>query len=117
MNRVGYIFSIAIFIKNTKQEGLGWVFYQDVYGLRGNKYDYLDKNDIKTIKWIELTDNKPYHFFVKKDFSLQSDYDRFVPIPKIFNRFSSGVKTHRDHFVVGFTMDEIIQRMRIPQDN
>ena len=32
---------------------------------------------------------------------------------EIFKEWSSGVKTHRDHFVVGFTKEEIIQRLRI----
>jgi len=104
--------SIALFIKNKEQEILGKVFYQDVYGLRKNKYDFLNCNDIKTIKWKELKLSKPYYFFVEKDFSLQVHYDKFFPVSEIFNKFSSGVKTHRDHFVVGFTKEEIKQRMR-----
>jgi len=104
--------SIALFIKNKEQETLGKVYYQDVYGLRKNKYDFLDSNDIKTIKWKELKPSEPYYFFVKKDFSLQVHYDKFFPVSEIFNKFSSGVKTHRDHFVVGFMKEEIKQRIR-----
>jgi len=104
--------SIALFIKNKEQETLGKVYYQDVYGLRKNKYDFLDSNDIKTIKWKELKLSEPHYFFVEKDFSFQVHYDKFFPVSEIFNKFSSGVKTHRDHFVVGFTKEEIKQRMR-----
>jgi len=104
--------SIALFIKNKEQETLGKVYYQDVYGLRKNKYDLLDNNDIKTIEWKELNLSEPYCFFVEKDFSLQAHYDKFFPVSEIFNKFSSGVKTHRDHFVVGFTKEEIKQRIR-----
>ena len=104
--------SIALFIKNKEQETLGKVYYQDVYGLRKNKYVFLDSNDIKTIQWKELKLSEPYYFFVEKDFSLQAHYDKFFPVSEIFNKFSSGVKTHRDHFVVGFTKEEIKQRMR-----
>jgi len=104
--------SIALFIKNKEQETLGKVYYQDVYGLRKNKYVFLDSNDIKTIQWKELKLSEPYYFFVEKDFSLQAHYDKFFPVSEIFNKFSSGVKTHRDHFVVGFTKEEINQRMR-----
>ncbi len=103
--------SIALFIKKEKQKGRGKIYYQDVYGLREDKYSYLDKNEIKTIKWTKLKAKEPYYFFVKKDFSLQADYDRFVSIPEIFNKYSSGVKTHRDSFVVGFSKNEIIQKM------
>ncbi len=31
----------------------------------------------------------------------------------IFKEWSSGVKTHRDHFVVGFTKEEIVQRLKM----
>jgi len=113
--------SIALFIKNKEQETLGKVYYQDVYGLRKNKYDFLDSNDIKTIKWKELKPSEPHYFFVEKDFSLQVHYDKFFSVLEIFNKFSSGVQTHRDNFVVGFTKGEIIQRMRtftsdLPED-
>jgi type I restriction-modification system DNA methylase subunit len=104
--------SIALFIKNKEQEALRKVYYQDVYGLRENKYDFLNNNNIKTIEWKELKLSEPYYFFVEKDFSLQAHYDKFFPVSEIFNKFSSGVKTHRDHFVVGFNEEEIKQRMR-----
>ncbi|MEW6409289.1 MAG: type ISP restriction/modification enzyme [Nitrospirota bacterium] len=104
--------SIALFVKSRKQKGLGKVFYQDVYSLREKKYEYLNKHDIKSTKWIRLQPSEPYYFFVKKDFSLQARYDKFWSIQDIFIKSSSGVKTHRDHFVVGFTKEEIMQRMR-----
>jgi hypothetical protein len=105
--------SIALFIKNKEQETTRKVYYQDVYGLRENKYDFLNYNDIKAIEWNELKLSEPYYFFVEKDFSLQAHYGKFFPVSEIFNKFSSGVKTHRDHFVVGFNEEEIKQRMRI----
>ncbi len=104
--------AIALFIKNG-DGGCGRIFYRDVYGLRDEKYRYLVENDIKTTEWKELEPIEPYFFFVPKDFSLEERYKRFWGIPEIFNLYSSGVKTHRDHFVVGFTEEELKQRMRI----
>ena len=80
--------------------------------MRASKYDYLGKSDFHTTEWKELKPIEPYYFFVEKDFSLQANYDKFMPITEIFDKSSSGVKTHRDHFVVGFTDEEIKQRMR-----
>ena len=105
--------SIALFIKDKHQKDLGKIFYQDVYGSRGEKYNYLDTHDIKSTKWEKLKPNKPYYFFVKKDFSHQASYDKFWSIQEIFIQSSSGVKTHRDHFAIGFTKDEIKQRMML----
>jgi predicted helicase len=104
--------SIALFIKGKPKKGLGRVFYQDIFGLREKKYEYLDKNDLKLTKWKELSPSEPYYFFVEKDFSLQAEYEKFWSVPEIFNKYSSGVKTHRDDFVVGFTKEEVKQRMR-----
>jgi predicted helicase len=112
--------SIALFIKNPsplpgrgRRRGSGSkVFYQDVYGLREDKYSYLNAFDVSTTKWHELKPVKPQYFFVEKDFSQKSEYDQFVSITEIFGKYSSGIKTHRDHLVVGFTEEEIKQRMR-----
>ena len=105
--------SIALFIKDKDQKDLGKIFYQDVYGLREKKYEYLSKKDVKSTKWERLKPFEPYYFFVRKDFSHQASYDKFWSIQEIFTQSSSGVKTHRDHFVIGFTKDEIKQRMMI----
>jgi len=104
--------TIALFVKGKSKKGMGRVYYQDVFGIRNKKYEYLDKNQIKSTKWKELRPSEPYYFFVEKDFSLQVEYEKFWSVPEIFNKFSSGVKTHRDHFVVGFTKEEVKQRMR-----
>lgn len=104
--------SIALFIKKGKSGKASKVFYQDVYGLRENKYQYLNESDFHTTKWIELKPTEPYYFFVEKDFSLQAEYDKFRYIPEIFDKYSFGITTARDHLVVGFKEEEIKQRMR-----
>ncbi|MBF0343453.1 MAG: N-6 DNA methylase [Nitrospirae bacterium] len=103
--------SIVFLVKKNKFNGIGKLYYQDVFGLRENKYDCLNKNDVSTTQWIELKPSEPYYFFVEKDFSLQADYEVFTPIPEIFEKYSSGVTTHRDHLVIGFNQEEIRQRM------
>jgi predicted helicase len=105
--------SIVLFINKGKRGKACEVYYQDIYGLREKKYTYLGKSDVHATDWHELEPVAPHYFFVKKDFSLQAKYNKFASIPEIFGKSSSGVKTHRDHFVVGFTKEEIMQRMRI----
>lgn len=104
--------SIAIFVKSKKQKGLGKVFYQDVYGLREKKYEYLNKHYVKSTKWIKLEPSEPYYFFVEKDFAHEARYEKFWSVQDIFVQSSSGITTHRDHFVVGFSKEEIKQKMR-----
>ncbi len=104
--------TISIFVKHQKSDGLGKVFYQDVYGLREKKYNYLEKNNTDTTKWKKLTPAEPYYFFVQKDFAQSRRYNKFISVKDIFIENSSGVKTHRDHFVIGFSSDELKQRLR-----
>jgi len=107
--------AIALFVKLEKdnKNELARVFYSDLWGLRVDKYKYLFENDINKTAFNELKLSEQYYFFIPKDFSLQSEYESFWKITDIFNEWSSGVKTHRDHFLVGFTKEQIEQRMRI----
>ena len=109
--------SIALFIKSKKQKGLGKVFYQDVYGLREKKYTYLTKYDINSTKWKKLKPTEPHYFFIQKIFLFISKYQNYWSIKDIFKEYSFGVTTARDHFVIGFTKDEIINRLRIFKGN
>lgn len=96
---------------------LAKVYYGDLWGLREEKYKNLLKSDIQTTKWKKLKPLPPYYFFVPKDFALQAEYEKFWKVTEVFREWSSGVKTHRDHFVVGFSKEEIIQRLRIFKGN
>jgi predicted helicase len=106
--------SIALFVKqpfldNTPRQTRIW--YADLYGLRDKKYDYLLNHNVKKTRWQELKPAEPYFFFVPKEFEGEKEYQRFWSITEIFKEFSSGIKTHRDHFVIGFTKEELKNRL------
>jgi predicted helicase len=103
--------SISLLVKTGEHEGLGKVYYQDAFGLREDKYNLLENHSFRTTEWKELNPTEPYYFFVEKNFSSQEEYDKFIYVTKIFDKFTSGVKTHRDDFVVGFTKEEVEQKM------
>jgi len=102
--------AIAILVKNSKGVQKG-VWYSESLGSREEKYAWLDRNTISTIKWRELKPEQPYYFFVPKDFALGRDYANFKALDEIFRVHTSGVKTHRDHFVVSFTEAELEERI------
>jgi len=105
--------AIALYVKLENPLKEKTVRYEDIWGIRNEKYKYLLGNEIQTTQWQKLEPFAPYWFFVPKDFALQAEYERFWKLSDIFGEFSFGVTTHRDHFVVGFTKEEIIQRLRI----
>jgi len=103
--------SISLFIKSGKHEGLGKVYYADVYGLREDKYNFLGTHSFRTTDWKELKPVEPYYFFVEKDFSLQEGYDKFWKVTEIFKEGGSGVITRRDTLAVAFREDELKNRI------
>jgi len=105
--------AIALYVKSEKLPKEKKIYYTDLWELRERKYKYLFGNDVQTTIWQELKPIAPYYFFVPKDFALQGEYEKFWKVTDIFKERSSGVTTHRDHFVVGFTRREIIQRLRV----
>jgi predicted helicase len=105
--------AIVLYVKLEKPPHDKKVYYADVWGLRGkDKYPYLFANDVKTTNWQPFNPIAPYYFFVPKDFALQEQYEKFWEVSRIFNHWSFGVTTHRDHFVIGFTKEEIVQKLR-----
>jgi predicted helicase len=105
--------AIAIYVKLDKPLEEKKVYYADLWGLRIDKYKYLLDSDVTSTDWQELEPKEPYYFLVPTDFALQEEYERFWSIPDILKVYSSGVKTHRDHFVVGFTKEELKERLEL----
>ena len=90
--------SINIFVKTNKKENgaLAKLFYHELYGIRQDKYDSLDKFLLNNVPWKELDKNEPYYFFVPKDFSKQEEYETGFKIDDLFPIYTTGVVTSND---------------------
>ncbi|MFQ6044568.1 MAG: N-6 DNA methylase, partial [Candidatus Poribacteria bacterium] len=95
--------AISLFVRQNGVGRTAKVYHADLWGLRENKYRWLSENDVRTTEWCELkpgvTSN---YFFVPKDFDLQAEYEKGWSVADIFPVNSTGIKTHRDHFVIDF---------------
>ena len=103
--------AISLFVKGREAEDLARVKYADLWGLRKGKYHYLWENDVSTTDWQALEPVSPHFFFVPKDFDLLNEYERGWSLPDIFPVNSSGLKTHRDHFVIDFEQEHLRARI------
>ena len=94
--------SINLFVKTGKKgkNELGKVYHKDLYGLRQQKYDFLDKATIEDVEYTELTPQPPMYFFVPKDFGLQEEYDKGFKVDELFVQNSMGVTTGHDKELV-----------------
>jgi len=108
--------AIALFLKEQEGEGLAQVKYADLWGLREGKYRYLLENDISTTDWQTLEPVSPYFFFVPKDFDLLSEYERGWSVTDISPVNASGIKTHRDRFVIDFEEERLRARIATFRD-
>jgi len=117
--------SISIMIKKVGDENLsppnkkgkenirplGTVKFAELYGKRADKFITLNETEFNTITWKNLNSLEPYYFFVPKDFRSISDYEKGIKLDSIFNHYSSGIKTHRDSFVIDFDKKKLEKRI------
>lgn len=108
--------SINIFIKKRTNKKCK-INYYDILGNRILKYHFLLKENLKTIKWSILTPKKDYYFFSKKHFDSSGNYDKGFSISRLFNVFTSGIKTHRDTFIIDFDKHVLSKRIKDFLDN
>ena len=96
--------SINLFVKTGKKDKdeLGKVYHKDLYGLRQQKYDFLDGASIDNIGYVEIVPQSPMYFFVPKNFGLQEEYDKGFKVDDLFSQNSMGVTTGHDKELVSF---------------
>lgn len=81
--------------------------YFDFYGLRKDKYKFLESHDVKDTKWQDLELKEPYYWFVPKNAKGEEKYQKFLSVQQIFIQYKRCVVTSRDDFVISSKLDEL----------
>ncbi|MCF6191675.1 MAG: N-6 DNA methylase [Candidatus Hydrothermae bacterium] len=106
--------AIVFFIKTgEKGDGESRVYHADLWGRREEKYQWLAAHDVNTTKWTEIQPKPEFYLFVPRDETALEHYNKFIKIVDIFPTNSTGIKTHRDHFVFDFDREVLERRIRI----
>jgi len=104
--------AIALFVKNKeKKESL--IYHADLYGLRQEKYDWLDKNEFLKENYLPVKPQTPYYFFRKHDTETIKKYLVWKKINEIFPLNGVGMTTARDNFVIDFDRFKLENRIRL----
>jgi predicted helicase len=104
--------AISLFTKtNNKLDHEFKINYSEMWGSQGDKYQRLMNCDLNNIDWEVIKPKAPNYFFIPKDFSWFEEYHKLIVVSQIFNIYSSGVKTHRDHFVIDNDPDDLLNRI------
>lgn len=106
--------SINLFIKTGKKakDSLAKVFHHSFYGKREAKYSALNDGSIAKLNWQEIQYKSPEYLFIQKDAAVEKIYQQGFSTKDLFPLNSSGIKTHRDHFVIDIDKESLIKRIQ-----
>jgi type I restriction-modification system DNA methylase subunit len=102
--------TIVLMVKHKANER-NKVFHAERYGLRKEKYNWLDKHEIAKTKWSKLIPDKPFYMFVPTNDELNKLFTGWTKITDIFKLSVTGVQTSRDEFVVDFEKAALKRRI------
>lgn len=104
--RVGV--SIIFAIKTSKNSAWGKVYYQDLYGLREEKFGKLQKAefDFKEVK----VDSKTA-VFIPQNNANKEEYDKGISIEEIFSLMSTGIDTGNDETTINEQKEQIEKKI------
>ena len=106
--------AISLFIKCRPGSGRGdgRIRHAELWGSKQEKLSILAAADVAQLPWQELPRRGPAHFFVPEHGQAEDSYRQSPRLDEIFQQHISGVQTKCDALFVGFTREEVEQRMR-----
>src|SRR3990172_5864810 len=111
--------AIAIFVKkkgtSTKPAATS-IYHADLWGLREDKYKWLESHYIKTTKWKRLKPKSEFYLFIPREEKLLKEYEKYPKITDIFPLNNVGIVTARDNFVIDFDKETLKRRIRMLLD-
>jgi predicted helicase len=97
--------SINIFIKSNLDKTE--ILHSDLYGLRVDKYEYLNNKNLSDINWNKLESVEPNFYLVPKDFKNQKAYESGFKTSNLFKVNACGLVTARDKLVIHFDKESL----------
>jgi predicted helicase len=119
--------AIGIFVKHRPdKKEYAAIRHADLWGLReiysdddkggrvltGGKYHFLWNNNIETTGWTTLKPQSPDYLFVPQDHAFKAEYEVGWNLTDIMPINGVGMTTARDHVVIDFEKDPILERVR-----
>jgi len=106
--------SISLFVKSSikKKQPFAEVFHADLFGDRETKYKKLASTQLTGIGLRKIVPLGNDYYFTARDADLERSYQNGFILGSMFSQASLGFLTKRDGLVVGFSMAEILTRMK-----
>lgn len=95
----------------TRGGSTNGVAHADLWGSRETKYSWLLTHDVRANGFSALTPDSPYYFFRRQNIDYRAEYDDGWKINEAMPLNCAGFITARDHFVVDFDKDTLLNRI------
>jgi predicted helicase len=102
--------SIGIFLKSSNKSARKAFKYYDKYGLREDKYYWLDRTTVFNVPWVDLEPSPPY--FYMKPIDNNSEYNNFYPLQSIFKEINTTVVPGNNEILVDKNEEKLRKRMQ-----
>jgi predicted helicase len=103
--------AIAIFVR-TKDKTGRIIYHRDIFGLRDEKYKWLEKKPFKKKDFDILNPKTPWYFLIKRNTEDIEHFDKWWKVNDIFPINNVGVVTARDKFAIDFSLHNLENRIR-----
>ena len=104
--------AITFFVKTNQKnsQSLGQVYYADLYGLRAEKYKYLNTHSVDDImyKKVNPTVENLYRFDIQ-DEALRLEWEQMKSINELFKLNNVGLVSARDSLCIQNTPEEVLK--------
>lgn len=93
------------------------VKHVDLFGVREAKYKVLASGHPTQAEFSVLAASAPQFLFIPQNENLKTEFEQFLKITEVMPLNVLGFQSHRDHFAVAFTREEIFQRIKTFRDS
>jgi len=104
--------SIVLMVKQLNKTGCE-VFHRDIFGLRESKYEKLENATFEKGDYQKLFPETPWYFYTPNKMKELEHYNDWWSVNEIFPVNSVGIATARDGLTIGYTGNEILNRVRL----
>jgi predicted helicase len=88
----------------------------DLFGVREAKYRALASGHPILASFSELAASPPLYLFIPQNENLKTEFEKHPAITQVMPVNVLGFQSHRDHFAIAFTREEILKRMKAFRD-
>ena len=109
--------AIALFVKLPAEKKAkpkkkpATVHHADLWGLRKNKYDWLNGHNATNTEWTTFEPDAPDFRFVPRNAKHEKEWNKAWSIREVFPVSNNGLKTDRDELFFEFDRKELEKRM------